>query len=412
MPFEPLSIGQTRRIALESIPNNLITALGDSITDNMGPWPRQTDTSWLAWACYAAGSVLTPYAPYGIQGAKTGPVAGDGGASNILDDALPVILALNPKPAYCVVLAGTNNAGGEVSLDVTAAHLTAIYDALLNHGITPISATIPPRDALGGNFPAIRSMTRKINAWITENAFRRGFPFVDFHGAVVDSASATGSAQSGFLLADGIHPTGIGARAMGLALAPLITTLGFRGAPRLATDNGDTSLTAAETGISLANPLLLTDANSDGIPDQWTSPFGSGHTVSLEDAGDDALGNWLVLTKASGTDFSVVRSAAIPIVTGDRIRFSGKFLMESMNAAAGVLIAVGDYSVTTKPFINAIYFGKLDRPVQTFDLEAFVPGDIGLGANAAVWMGITGGPGIAKLAQPTVRNFTALGLDP
>lgn len=125
---------------------------------------------------------------------------------------------LSHKPQVMVVLAGTNDIARGVSKETIQDNLSMIADLAVAHGITPVFASIlpvsdyhketnPSYERTPGRPPAT---ILELNRWIAETCRRRGFVYLDYFAAMVDS--------NGYLQAeladDGLHPNNAGYRVM------------------------------------------------------------------------------------------------------------------------------------------------------------------------------------------------------
>ncbi len=187
--------GQTPRVVF----------LGDSITDG---W-RLTE--------YFSGR---DFVNRGISGQITGEMLG-----RMMADVI------NLKPAAVIILAGTNDIARGVAVSTIENNLAMIADLAAYYQIRPLFASIlpvsdyhknvDPRFAMTAQRPPATILT--LNNWLKQFCSQRGYTYVDYFSAMVDSA--------GFLQADladdGLHPNGKGYRVMApVALNAIDRTLG------------------------------------------------------------------------------------------------------------------------------------------------------------------------------------------
>lgn len=141
---------------------------------------------------------------------------------------------LDLKPAAVLILAGTNDIARGVPLATIRNNLTMIADLADHYKIKVILASIlPVSDYHKGTNPRFEmtkvrppSAIRSMNEWIQAFCRERGYTYLDYYSAMVDS--------SGMLRAeladDGLHPNAAGYRVMApLALAAIEKTVS--GAP-------------------------------------------------------------------------------------------------------------------------------------------------------------------------------------
>jgi acyl-CoA thioesterase-1 len=166
--------------------------LGDSITDG---W-RLTE--------YFSGR---DFVNRGISGQITGEMLG-----RMMADVIDL------KPAAVLILAGTNDIARGVPVSAVENNLAMIADLAASHQIRPLFASILPVSDYHKNVNPQYAMTLRrppstilaLNAWLKKFCAQRGYPYVDYFSAMVDSA--------GFLQADladdGLHPNAKGYRVM------------------------------------------------------------------------------------------------------------------------------------------------------------------------------------------------------
>jgi lysophospholipase L1-like esterase len=183
---------ENTRLGSPSLQSPRVVFLGDSITDG---W-RLTE--------YFSGR---DFVNRGISGQITGEMLG-----RMMADVV------NLKPAAVVVLAGTNDIARGVPVSAIENNLAMIADLADYHHIRPLFASILPVSDYHKNVNPRFEMTRlrppaailAINRWLQQFCAQRGYPYVDYSSAMVDSA---GYLQAD-LADDGLHPNGKGYRVM------------------------------------------------------------------------------------------------------------------------------------------------------------------------------------------------------
>lgn len=305
-----------------------VVGIGDSITAHemraTDPTSRSAN-AWLWWAMmFSEGRIID------------GGVSAHGGytASEVRDNSLAEVLARDPAPDYCTVLAGINDvlyfldvdSGYDYSTESKSA-LFDIYDSLVAAGITPIACTIPSGMYYddGGGSPNTWNwwgpVLDDINGWIRDEAATREIPCADFQSVIGDPANP-GVAYSGYVDYDslGCHPSPIGAVVMG---QHLLDTLEPLLAPHsIALWNGNTN--------------LITDGlmGGTGLPSGWanTTP-GTGITHSRV-VDPDIEGQWWRIVKNANND-TQLDQALSGMPTGVQVRLSGRIKINSMAERLG-----------------------------------------------------------------------------
>lgn len=188
----------------------------------------------------------------------------------IRDDHLPSVLAMDPKPGSCWILAGTNNMLNAWDLPAMKTAYQEILDALIEAYILPVVVTIPPNNASGTK----RQRITIWNAYLRNLAQVKGYPMLDAHSVLTDAA--TGAFKTGMFLDDD-HPNAAGNAAIA-SLAATDTQLVSRfplGQPYLTR--------GADDGVNLVSGGLFTaDANGDGIGNSWLATGnGTAGTMSI-----------------------------------------------------------------------------------------------------------------------------------
>lgn len=379
--------GAYARLPLESV----VWAIGDSITANGYTAPTSTNgatytgSSYLQWASQLSGARF-----------RFGGIAATGGytSAQVLATHLPTVLAA--KPQACVVLCGTNDVplGGAA----TMTNLMSIWTTLARAGITPILATLTPRnDFVAGNNQIIT-----LNSWIARQARLNGWPLVDFYAAVVDPA--TNIYLSGYNL-DTVHPNVVGAKAMGQALATQMSNLmGYNSLqlPALPVANAWPGVGS----IVAANALHLTGT---GQPSNWGYDFGSGATFSLSAmSANEGVGNWFNMTR-TGTDFGYRPAQSITLVPGNRMSIGFRYKTTNVVSTG----ATFELRLATTSTANNLWrfqaITGVDVALGTVYEEFVVPVSIPLTTCKYMFTILTGNATLS-LGQMMLRDLTAEGI--
>jgi lysophospholipase L1-like esterase len=396
--------------SLEAQKGGVLIQIGDSLTAfgfdyaenaadsaSTGDLGAISPDNWGMWAALDSQGRIR----YG------GAAATAGYTSAQILEATQKLLATPPaRPiAYATVLAGSNDIGYELPLATSQANLTAIYELLVAHGITPILCTLPPRNgAEFGQPPETivrqRNATIALNQWIAHTAQVNGWPLVDLYAALVDPE--TGEYKPG-LNTDFLHQNSTGAQVMGAALASALTGYQLSPSPQLAD-------TQADPLYGVGNNLFLN--STGGLPEDWEAAG----APTLEVAPDPAVeGNAFSITRDGSEYGEAWTSTPMPAQPGDVVYLAGK-IQSSVQAAGGAIY----YRLISYPSHSTAVFGLYDwnRDILgsgqwgTFAIETTVPN---LGSDDALQLqAIVKGPAGTqlKLAQVTLLNMTQSGVLP
>lgn len=134
------------------------------------------------------------------------------------------------RPAYCAVLAGTNDVSTGVAAGTTQGNLTSIWGSCTSNGTIPILGTIPPYNA---GTAAMKQAILDLNTWIRGQAAANSWPLADYYPVLEDPASP-GNMRTSEVAADGLnaHPTSQGYARMATAWEKTLQQM--TRAPRLA----------------------------------------------------------------------------------------------------------------------------------------------------------------------------------
>lgn len=194
-------------------PAATVALFGDSYfsTDGVGQgvYDTQVNSAYnhaqgiFTWANASLGGRLTLVRNAGVAGNTTAQMLAR--VSNVTDLAV--------VPDYCIVLGGTNDMLTDVVSATTISNLTAIYEALHEKRITVVACTTPP---VFSATQSRRLAQDEVNNWIRSRRESPGFIVCDWAGRWADAD--VGGARTG-LSTDGVHPTALGAGALGKMLA-------------------------------------------------------------------------------------------------------------------------------------------------------------------------------------------------
>jgi lysophospholipase L1-like esterase len=364
-----------------------------------------SQNNWGMWASLYSGGRIR----YG------GAAATAGFTSAQILQATRELLATQPARAieYATVLAGTNDIGYELPLTITQANLTAIYDLLVEHGITPVLCTVPPRNRLEGQPTEVvlrqRNATILLNQWIAHTAQVNGWPLVDLYSALVDPE--TDEYKPG-LNSDFLHQNSVGAQVMGQALANALAGYPLPAPPLLASSQSNTA-------YAVGNNLFLESVG--GLPEDWEAHGAKALEVAPE---PEVTGNAFTITGGASEYAEAWASAPMPVQPGDVVYLAGRIESSVQTAGATIwyrLVPYPSESPNGTPAVFGLYDWDRDMIGSgkwgTFAIETTVPnlgGDHALRLQAFV-KSSPGGSGPApqlKLAQVTWLNMTQSGVLP
>ncbi|CAI2527286.1 Uncharacterised protein [Serratia ficaria] len=294
-----------------ALPNDGMTT-GDSINEFGLAFsgPNATGVSYAPCVnaqCWSAWAMLKTGAQYKYSG-----MAAKGGytASQILAARIPKIIAA--KPTFCIVMVGRNDVVQLLDFEEeTKPAILQIYRQLRYAGILPVICTM---SAQSGNTDAQNVLRYQINALCRAYAAKYSLPLVDLHAATTDPNTGEWYAGYNQTKPDGTldpsHPTPLGAKAMGEALAEVLRQWLTPTTPRKAV-----SISTPESSDNkLPNPLFT--EHSGGIPSGWV--VDSYGTFSVVDE-PGIVGNAFVMSGAGSSIASAHRT--IPVVAGQKYGF-------------------------------------------------------------------------------------------
>jgi lysophospholipase L1-like esterase len=213
-------------------------------------------------------------------------------------------------PSHCVIQVGRNDM---TSTDHAAklALVGQIIDGLLSRGILPIVTELLP----AAHNSLYADHVQLYNTGLCNLCAQRGIPFIRYPLALIDQAD--GGLPDAYHVGDNTHLNVTGAKLFGDAVAATLRDSAgvlIPWEPMLVRTN-DAETAAA---LKLANPLMLADANSDGIPDGRTidaTDAGSLSKALVSAASDGLAGNWFAVTKTATTGDTVVQAQMSTAIT-------------------------------------------------------------------------------------------------
>lgn len=293
-----------------------VALLGDSFTALNAPPSGYGPTAgaqwypsngWWDWADTFLGKRTQRVGTFGVGGNHTGQIF-----ARVSD-----VLALSPRPSFCVINGGTNDANLGMTAASTIANQQSTIDALIAGGITPILTSPPP---MPYNSAAQLVWLSDVLAWQKAYALSTpGLIYCDWRKYVVDPI--TGFWRSGFS-DDTIHPNSVGAAHLGRALADTLAAV-IPARDTLTTVNNDPKLVNE-------NPMMAGTAGTLGTgvtgvaPDLWNAEAWVGDTVvaavsSIEDNPITGERSWKLVLTGGSLQLRRQRNVGAGWAVGDRV---------------------------------------------------------------------------------------------
>lgn len=349
----------------------LVCGLGNSIT--------AAHSSFWKSACRASGGSMIAGVNAGVTGNTSAQIAARY-ASDVPANAQLVTL-----------MEGSNDASGSVTAAQHVASMRTIIDGLQSRGQLPLLSGPPPRNSYAGIMHAYR---------LADYALAReyGIPFaIPWEGYAAADGSGSWDASAS---ADGIHPTttvhedaGIKAWQQWTGQVPAILL---------------PTAQAITVGSIQANALMLTDTNTDGVPDGWSSSAAGGATKvnALASAG---LGNWFSAEMTASTSGSSYVNMSRAITTGfspgDTLQWVGRMKTESMSNSILKLYLLCSGGVSTEIVLHQYLTANLAD--NTHQMEFTVPaGTTSITLYALLQASAAGGVGKVSIAQQQLWNLS------
>jgi hypothetical protein len=264
-------------------------------------------TAW--WAAQASDGALRFTAAFGGGGYK---------ASEVRAIYLPLVI--QARPGYCWVMAGRNSEpGGQAS---TVAEVVAIWDELIEAGITPIGSALPP-------LTTPTDVDSWINSRLQSEASARAIPFLDPRESFLDPATGAWNAT---YLNDGTHPNPAGRRKLGLDLWSVMSARVTGAAKQFPRANTQLDNDVHVLPVPRTNAKMLTSGGT--VVGTSTSVLPAGWQCSVVDA--DGVFTRPDAPSGGGKSMKYVRTAA------------GTVTNTVFNITAGTLIQDHRYRVSMR----------------------------------------------------------------
>lgn len=378
-------------------------SIGDSITADGGyvqnaasaPVGWFTNVSWHFWGQLLCNSTAIWAGSFGLAGINT---------QVGLSTYIPYVLALSPKPKYCVVSLGKNNDADTDGLVGFRDSYTSIVSKLRVAGIIPILCTVTPAAT-----PTVN--TQIINSHIRNLAFMYRLPLVDNYAAVVDST--TGACRTTFTRDGGTHPSAAGAKAMGAELALALTALEpvnllATWLPKSSVGYSSVRGTSGTGSQNYPDPLCLLNSNSVQfwVTDNWQmlSGYYSGYN-SYSTPGAPIVGRKVTMTNGAGNTGPTAQMSVATALSGDRVLIVGR-IQATVESSAGSWFCSIEDSVGNDAFRMASAFTN-DLPSSIFARIVTVPTNVPLHWRLAA--GAANGANVSW-SETVAYNLTGMGV--
>lgn len=359
-------------------PGNRVSALGASNVAAVGAGDTIELDGFVGWSWLLAGERARSHRP---------EAAGGYHLADVRDELLPRLLARKPRPDWCIVHAGTNDAGGG---DVPAMLAIAreIYGRLLAAGVVPIATTLPPQ-ATTGNLATLLAF----NHGLAGLAGELGIPFADIFPTVVDPRTGTFAAGTHI---DGVHFSAVGARRAGQAVADVLIEALPPWTPPLPTRRD----AANERTLLLPNPLMLRGEGERSLPAGWR--ILEGPTGAAFERVPTEVGNWLQIARTGETDSTLLVTASAPVPVGHALAMGYRCEIRGIDASSNHSI---QFRTDGGRILRRVGYGQGyvgDVPPHVTYHEAPMPE-----GAAAIELRLTvAGRGTLRIGQVLLRDLT------
>lgn len=291
-----------------------LSGVGASTVADIGVWPVTQTDGFMYWVWAGVGGLFTPH-PVVAQGSETLTQT----LARVQDptNGFPAHPdAYGGLPGWILVCCGRNNMNATNISDIEPLLVTyeQILDYLLSLGSVPLLVPVLPSD----NAASLATHQRNLpiyNTGLFLMARKKGLALIDANHTIVNTT--TGAIQTALRL-DELHMNSDGAQLFGTYIANRLKDSGFtfpRDYPYPITNDANTAV-----AYKLANPLMLTDTNADGTPDQWTKGGADVANLTVSNpsgTSDGILGKWMRLTKTTTTGDAQVQSTSFTMTPGN-----------------------------------------------------------------------------------------------
>lgn len=231
--------------------------------------------------CAAMGGTAIRWTNAGIGGNTTAQILAR------MDTDIPADTDL------CLFIEGTNDgnafANATLTLAQHVANMRLIYGKLIARGIRLAHILNPGSNAPNNTYAHLQMR-------LTDLVLARqlNIPVFDPYRSIM--TNTTGGFVSGTNTVDGLHANDSGTVTVANQFITDISTGKCASLVPVCNDDRGSHAVGA-----VRNSLLLTDSNSDGLPDNWTKST-AGTTALVSGTADAIAGNWLTLTASAITE--------------------------------------------------------------------------------------------------------------
>lgn len=380
----PVAASIPLEVAARSLLGPNASFFGDSIT-----WYGE---GYGYWAAVLSGGAFRP-----------AHVASNPGYTST--SLLPVIdaqiIQASPKPSWCLILCGANDAQSSVALATFASNVQQMVGMLRAAGITPVLGTVPPN-----NNDTYDNFVRLYNAWLMRYCEVERVPMVDFYTLVLDHT--TGNWKATWDNGDGLHPSNIANKAMGKAVVDTLKPFAIPRPYLLQPYPGTPNIQG--------NSNFMVDTNNDGLADN-VSGAAADATLAYSRLDDTRGFKWQRLTLTSPAAAKQIQGKAATatageFAVGDTIRFAARVRTGQDGGQTRLSVTcytAGYASVTLNRIVTAPVTNGMTRMIEdgVASTELIVPAN----TEIVTWL-YNVGPvsGTYDVAQPTFLNLTKLGI--
>ena len=300
--------------------NRTIAFCGDSITALAGLQagnPNFQGRGFWCWGQSLSGHKLRALVNTGVPGTTTAQILSQ----------IPTALAY--QPGYLHYLGGTNDVGNSVSLATTQANILSALSLCKAAGVLFVIGTIPPRQS----YTAGQQLAGdQINAWIKTLPYMyQGVQVIDYYATL--ATQQNGIYVTGYSYDNAVHPSQLGAYAMGTAYAAWANGLNLPPPTLTSSDVDGTNyltngrMTAGGVGSGTGN-----------APTGWFGGMTGGSVAYSKTARTDGVqGSWQTVTQTTSGCSGYLQSTNIAVGTlpiGTAIELIGEYQLSGLDTSA------------------------------------------------------------------------------